>query len=385
MRVLSLFDGMSCGMIAMLLAGQNVDRYVAYEIDKYAIQTSKHNFPMIEHRGDVFKADFTEYEGFDFLVGGSPCFTKGHLVLTDKGYKDVSEISVGDYVLTHTGKYHKVIRTNKREAPTVKVDVMGYPTFTTTEEHPFYTLQKRKSSWAEYKQTNSWRVFSDKPEWTKAKDLTTNHFCGQHILGATTDMEISHEDLWLFGRYVADGHVRKEKRKGRKDSYQYQMIISVGKDKADVFNLIMKDKKYSFFPHSQSTYRAVFSSMEYVNFIIDNNFGRTASEKRIPEFIFQLPITKRMSFLDGYLSGDGCFAQGKWSAATVSKELAYGLQRLATSIFKTNVSVTVSEPRKKEHTIDGRVIRQNFPLYTIIIPGEIKKQTVCHIQDNIVP
>ena len=73
MNVLSLFDGMACGMLAMLEAGIKVDRYVAFEIDKYAIQTSSHNFPMIEHRGDVFNADFSEFSGFDFLVGGSPC------------------------------------------------------------------------------------------------------------------------------------------------------------------------------------------------------------------------------------------------------------------------------------------------------------------------
>lgn len=73
MNILSLFDGMACGMLAMLEAGVKVDRYVAYEIDKYAVQTSSHNFPMIEHRGDVFDADFTEFQGFDFLVGGSPC------------------------------------------------------------------------------------------------------------------------------------------------------------------------------------------------------------------------------------------------------------------------------------------------------------------------
>jgi DNA (cytosine-5)-methyltransferase 3A len=72
-RVLSLFDGMACGMLAMQEAGVTVDRYVAYEIDKYAVQTSSHNFPMIEHRGDVFQADFTEFVGFDWLVGGSPC------------------------------------------------------------------------------------------------------------------------------------------------------------------------------------------------------------------------------------------------------------------------------------------------------------------------
>jgi len=73
MKVLSLFDGMACGMLAMIGAGLKVDRYVAFEIDKYAVQTSSHNFPMIEHRGDVFQADFTEFSGFDFLVGGSPC------------------------------------------------------------------------------------------------------------------------------------------------------------------------------------------------------------------------------------------------------------------------------------------------------------------------
>ncbi len=73
MKVLSLFDGMACGMLALMAAEIPVDRYVAFEIDKYAVQTSSHNFPMIEHRGDVFKADFTEFEGFDLLCGGSPC------------------------------------------------------------------------------------------------------------------------------------------------------------------------------------------------------------------------------------------------------------------------------------------------------------------------
>lgn len=73
MRVLSLFDGTACGMIAMQLAGVEVESYDAYEIDKYAVKTAQHNFPMIQEHGDVFTADFTQYEGVDFLVGGSPC------------------------------------------------------------------------------------------------------------------------------------------------------------------------------------------------------------------------------------------------------------------------------------------------------------------------
>lgn len=73
MKVLSLFDGMACGMIAMQLAGVEVESYDAYEIDKYAIKAAQHNFPMIKEHGDVFGADFTQYEGVDFLIGGSPC------------------------------------------------------------------------------------------------------------------------------------------------------------------------------------------------------------------------------------------------------------------------------------------------------------------------
>ena len=73
MKVLSLFDGMACGALAMQTAGIEIEKYIAYEVDKYAIQTAQHNFPFIEERGDVFKADFTEYAGFDYLIGGSPC------------------------------------------------------------------------------------------------------------------------------------------------------------------------------------------------------------------------------------------------------------------------------------------------------------------------
>lgn len=72
-NILSLFDGMSCGMLAMMGAGVEVENYYAYEIDKYAIQTSKHNFPQIKQCGDVFDGDYTSYEGIDYLIGGSVC------------------------------------------------------------------------------------------------------------------------------------------------------------------------------------------------------------------------------------------------------------------------------------------------------------------------
>lgn len=72
LRVLSLFDGISCGMVALERAGIPVEKYVAYEIDEDAIKVSEYNYPQILHKGDVFNAHYKQGE-FDLLIGGSPC------------------------------------------------------------------------------------------------------------------------------------------------------------------------------------------------------------------------------------------------------------------------------------------------------------------------
>ena len=73
MKVLSLFDGISCGMVALERAGIKVEKYDAFEIDKYAIKVSKKNYPQIVHHGDVFSGNFADFKGYDLLLGGSPC------------------------------------------------------------------------------------------------------------------------------------------------------------------------------------------------------------------------------------------------------------------------------------------------------------------------
>lgn len=73
MKVLSVYDGISCGRVALDRQGLKVDKYVAYEIEDAAIRISKKNYADIEHCGDVFKGDFKAYKGYDLLLGGSPC------------------------------------------------------------------------------------------------------------------------------------------------------------------------------------------------------------------------------------------------------------------------------------------------------------------------
>jgi DNA (cytosine-5)-methyltransferase 3A len=73
MKVLSLFDGMSCGRIALDQLGIPVEKYYASEIDKYAIQVSQANYPDIIQIGDVTKVNPKDYMDVDLILAGSPC------------------------------------------------------------------------------------------------------------------------------------------------------------------------------------------------------------------------------------------------------------------------------------------------------------------------
>ena len=73
MNVLSLFDGMSCGQIALNRAGINYDSYFASEIKSAAIKVTKHNYPNTIHLGDVTKLKLSLLPKIDLLIGGSPC------------------------------------------------------------------------------------------------------------------------------------------------------------------------------------------------------------------------------------------------------------------------------------------------------------------------
>ena len=73
MNVLSLFDGMSCGQLALQRAGIQVENYYAAEIDKYAIKVTQANFPETVQLGDVTAIDPDSLPDIDLLIGGSPC------------------------------------------------------------------------------------------------------------------------------------------------------------------------------------------------------------------------------------------------------------------------------------------------------------------------
>ncbi len=73
MNVLSLFDGMSCGQIALDKLGVKVDNYFASEIDEKAIKITQHNYPNTKQVGSVVDLKGSYLPKIDLLIGGSPC------------------------------------------------------------------------------------------------------------------------------------------------------------------------------------------------------------------------------------------------------------------------------------------------------------------------
>lgn len=377
MKILSLFDGISCGHVALDRAGIPVDKYVAYEIEKSAINITKKNYPDTEEMGDVFKADFKDYKGFDMLIGGSPCFIAGTQVLTINGYKNIEDLEVGDLVYTHNDRYRPITAVGSKEADVWSVKSQGTEDFIVTENHPFYVRNMKRTGHF------SKRTFAE-PSWKEVKDLKKGDFLASPIIQTEENPDnLTEEDCWLIGRYIADGHIRHDKRSDRENSSYYNVVYSIGDKKLDDFKAHVKSYHMSCYPHSQSVHRCVISSKEWVERIENYGIGKNCYEKTVPNIILNLPKNLCKAVVEGYVSGDGHFdnATGQWCACTVSKSLAYSMALLVQKVYGVNCGVKAASPRKKEHHICGRLIKSN-PQWTIMFRTNMKPQSVAKVIDT---
>ena len=104
MNVLSLFDGMSSGMIALERAGIKVQNYYASEIDKHAIKVSQKNYPNIIQVGDVCKLSSDDLPSIDLLIGGSPC-------------QSISTLGDGSGLDGKSGLFYQYLRLKEEKNP----------------------------------------------------------------------------------------------------------------------------------------------------------------------------------------------------------------------------------------------------------------------------
>ena len=384
---------MSCGQIALERIGIKVDTYYASEIKKSAIKVALENYPDIIHIGDVTKVKYnngilyTENGEFnvgkiDLLIGGSPCFVEGAKVITSDGYKNIEDVKEGDLVLTHLNRFMKVLKTGNDYKETCFIKAQGMIETETTENHPYY-IREMSRIW-----NNTNKVYERKlsdPKWVEVKDLKKGCFIGLPIPNIEENLyNLDEETCWLLGRYVADGHLRKTKRKERLDSYVYQVVFSIGSDKVEKFKEIVINHHFSCYHHTKSVYRCVISSMDLLNFIRDRGFGEGAMNKRIPQFILNLPGYLAKEFLDGYMSGDGYnnTKYNYYSATTVSKELALGLNLLIAKVYNVNSSINFCK-REPTCIIEGRIVNQH-DTYQVKFRKQMKKQSVAIIDNGYI-
>ena len=221
LRYLSLFSGIEAATVAWKPLGWEAVAFAQYEPGdniQFPSKVLQYHYPDVPNLGDVTKITEEQIKvlgHIDLVVGGSPCFVAGTMVLTEHGYRPIEEIEVGDLVFTHKGNLKKVVRTGHKEAETFSLKSSGKTETIVTGNHPYY---ERKRNWVSEKKTNK-RVFSD-AKWTEVSELDKDSFLATPVIPEFHDDErFDDETLWILGRYIADGHYRKELRKEGTNHY----------------------------------------------------------------------------------------------------------------------------------------------------------------------
>lgn len=382
MRVLSLFDGMSCGQIALRELGVIPEVYYASEIDKHAIGQTQLNFPDTIQLGDVTRWPEwdIDWQSIDLIFAGSPCFVAGTKIITTEGYKNIEDIKVGDMVLTHNGRFREVLCVGGSIKETIELKTQGMLPTITTYNHPYY-VRKMSRVWNNSRRSSE-RCFSE-PEWIEPGKIKNDDFIGLPIISTIANPEnITSEEAFVIGRYIADGHTRKDFRtsENRPSDRHWQIIISVGYEKMEQFRADVK-LKFSCYKHSQSTFRCIFSNKRMVE-IVEKYCGCNASGKRLSPMILNLPIDLLREVIRGYFSGDGSFRKGVYRATTISRELAMSLCLAIAKAYRVNANIEyTSRPSKCQ--IKGRTVNQS-DTYTVSFRDEIKKQSQAVVIDDII-
>lgn len=327
------------------------------EFDKYATKSycAIHNVDESLNLGDITKVDETKLKPFNMICGGSPCFVRGTKVYTDKGYKNIEDISIGDYVLTHAGKFQKVIRVgNKFSDDIYELKAQGILNTIVTGNHPYY-VRSSKRKWNNARRSYD-RVFTS-PEWKSVKDIADNEYIGLPILNTSENIyNISDAECWLLGRYVADGYICNSKRSGRNNSYNHKVTFCIGKDKLTEFKKVISNSKYHIgVTEDRTVYKCRIIDINFMNLCLQ--CGKGAENKNIPHWILNLPIEMLRTFLDGYMSGDGCYTNNNYKATTISKELATGLCLCIAKAYGVGARIYKIK-RKKKTVIEGRIVNQ---------------------------
>lgn len=380
LNVISTFSGCGGSSLGYKMAGFDVR--LALEFDKEAADTYELNFP----KTPVLRKDVREVTGaellrlarlrpgqLDVLDGSPPCFPAGLLVTTIDGPKLIEDVREGELVLTHSGRYRRVLTKMRRRFRGSLVDIaFKYGrSLSATAEHPFLAQRRKPET------SQSWRPKSYEAEaWTAARDLQPRDVVLQPfvaesqpvpslpdsrgrgtnqygIVGRRSGFQVDDSQIaWILGLYLAEGWTRKTRP-----------VINFGlhADEAPAVRARLEAAGFTSGctpPDLKHPRAAKVHVWDAALLSLCLEFGRGARNKRIPEWVFGMSEKWQRELLEGYFYGDATRAVSTsvyWRMSTASQQLATGIARLVQQVF--HVAPTIrSFTRKDASHIDGRTI-----------------------------
>lgn len=308
-----------------------------------AISTHQANHPDTRHfHASVYAVDPRDMVPSGKTVGllwASPdCFVAGTLVLTDKGFKPIEDILVGDNVLTHKGRWRKVKKTWKQTSQTVEVRGYGHYGLITTPGHGFYSKHITTRYPSVDKETGKRpgpkRTIVENPYWPEAANMEGKLWATPRTFPAgsipiCSGIEFSEDFFYFLGRWLGDGSINKG-----------DVEICAGLAEAELVEKIFTNKPLRNAKGEEIKFRKV-DRVTTIAFIwgcaplvrwLEKETSRLCENKKLPIWCLSMQESWRKPLLDGYVDADGYNSKLRTSVSSVSKQLAIGARLLATSL-----------------------------------------------------
>jgi DNA polymerase III alpha subunit len=329
---------------------------ISKDIDRYEMaikhaedEEEREQIDILDYISPEYRGMFTEsakYQGIINDIKPHPCFDYNELVLTDKGYKKIGLINIGDKVLGENNQYEDVIKVIKSTTDDMyNLKIKGYPIISVTGNHPFLVREMVRKYDKTTKKCNV-RVFSN-PKWKAVEDIKIDDYVAiainhNNIIPEIKDIPTSNIHFWWFvGRYIGDGWIRKDKQHG------YNTIVCCNKNEtAEITSHLDELNFYHYYVTKEATINRINISNKSLCQYLEQ-FGFGAHNKHLTNDIIDLPKELLQSFIEGYISADGYkFNESSYSFRTSSKELALGMSQCINKVYGTHCSVNRSIGRE---------------------------------------
>lgn len=352
----------------------------------------------LEHHGiDPLRVDYQDYPAFKSSMGFSQrgcrlecgfCVLSETLIVTASGLKPIADVTVGELVLTHKGRYRLVTAVMQRpyegEIYRLRSGAVAdlFPAWT-TPEHPIWTRRISYRSGGQKLTSFSWKDAGDLRQGSKHRSRDTfvyprtvqNDITLAAAPGADW-LPINNHSMTLLGWYVAEGYISTTSLRGHHRitfclGHTEEELEFAEQIKESAAALGMKASIY----HPKIGIRVCMENVRMARWLVEQ-FGTGASTKKLPLWLRLLPTPLLAPFVDAWASGDGWHQIKRgistWKVTTVSSHLACGLREI---VLKMGQVATINRHHVPP-TIQGREVNVK-PSYTVIFhPQRTIKQSV---------